>query len=66
MTHDFGIKFRATHIHMNHLNKLVKLDLVVGLPKIMFVKDKLCDACLNMAFIFQIEPSKFNDAFMLV
>src|ERR1044072_8549059 len=36
---------RAAHIHMEHLNKLTKHDLVVGLPKIKFVKDKLCDAC---------------------
>ena len=36
---------RAAHIHMDHLNKLTKHDLVVGLPKIKFVKDKLCDAC---------------------
>lgn len=36
---------RIAHIHMDHLNKLVKHDLVVGLPKIKFIKDKLCDAC---------------------
>ncbi|KAK2369267.1 putative mitochondrial protein [Trifolium repens] len=36
---------RAAHIHMEHLNKLAKHDLVIGLPKIKFVKDKLCDAC---------------------
>ena len=36
---------RFAHIHMEHLNKLIKHDLVVGLPKIRFIKDKLCDAC---------------------
>lgn len=36
---------RVAHIHIEHLNKLVKHDLVIGLPKIKFVKDKLCDAC---------------------
>jgi hypothetical protein len=36
---------RAAHIHMDHLNKLAKHDLVIGFPKINFVKDKLCDAC---------------------
>jgi hypothetical protein len=36
---------RAIHIHMDHLNKLAKHDLVIGFPKINFVKDKLCDAC---------------------
>lgn len=30
---------------MEHLNKLVKHDLVIGLPKIKFIKDRLCDAC---------------------
>jgi hypothetical protein len=35
---------RFAHIHMEHLNKLVKHDLVIGLPKIKFVKDKLGDA----------------------
>lgn len=33
------------HIHMDHLNKLVKHDLVVGLPKIKYVKYKLWNAC---------------------
>lgn len=36
---------RFAHIHMEHLNKLIKHDLVIGLPKIKFIKDKLCDAC---------------------
>lgn len=36
---------RVVDIHMEHLNKLVKHNLVIGLHKIKFVKDKLCDAC---------------------
>ena len=36
---------RIAHIHMEHLNKLVKHDLVIGLPKMKFIKDKLCSAC---------------------
>nr|KYP43144.1 Retrovirus-related Pol polyprotein from transposon TNT 1-94 [Cajanus cajan] len=36
---------RAAHIHMDHLNKLSRKELVVGLPKLKFSKDKLCDAC---------------------
>ena len=36
---------RLAHIHMDHLNKLVKHDLVFGLPKLKYVKDKMCDAC---------------------
>lgn len=35
---------RIAHIHMKHLNKLLKHDLVIVLPKIKFIKDKLCDA----------------------
>ena len=36
---------RFAHIHVEHLNKLIKHDLVIGLPKIKFVKYRLCDAC---------------------
>jgi len=30
---------------MKHLNKLIFKDLVIGLPKHKFEKDRLCDAC---------------------
>jgi len=30
---------RFAHIHMNHLNKLVSNDLVIGLPKLKFEKE---------------------------
>ena len=36
---------KNSHIHMDHLNKLISKELVIGLPKIHFEKDKLCDAC---------------------
>jgi len=36
---------RITHIHMNHLNKLISKDLVTGLPKLKFEKDHVCEAC---------------------
>jgi len=36
---------RIAHIHMHHLNKLISKDLVVGLPKIKFEKDHICEAC---------------------
>jgi len=36
---------RIAHIHMNHLNKLILKDLVIGLPKIKFEKDHICEAC---------------------
>nr|KYP33228.1 hypothetical protein KK1_045932 [Cajanus cajan] len=36
---------RVAHIHMDHLKKLSRKKLVIGLPKLKFSKDKLCDAC---------------------
>ena len=30
---------------MEHLNKLISKDLVIGLPKLKFEKDRLCDVC---------------------
>ena len=33
------------HASMKTLSKLVKNDLVIGLPKLTFNKDKICDAC---------------------
>ena len=36
---------RLAHVNFDLLNKVVSKDLVVGLPKIKFSKDHLCDAC---------------------
>ena len=36
---------RHGHTHMNLILKLVKKNLVIGLPKISFEKDRLCGAC---------------------
>jgi len=36
---------RIAHIHMHHLNKLISKDLVIGLPKLKFEKDHLCEVC---------------------
>ena len=36
---------RLGHASMTTLSKLVKNDLVIGLPKLNFDKDKICDAC---------------------
>jgi len=33
------------HIYMHHLNRLASKDLVVGLPKLKFERDRLCEAC---------------------
>ena len=36
---------RVAHANMDHLGKLVSKELVIGLPKLRFEKDVLCDAC---------------------
>ena len=36
---------KFNHINMEHLNELISKDLVIGLPKLRFEKDRLCDAC---------------------
>jgi hypothetical protein len=36
---------RLAHVGMRQLNRLLKLDLVVGLKDVKFDKDKLCSAC---------------------
>ena len=36
---------RIAHINTEHLKKLISKDLVIGLPKLKFEKDRLCDAC---------------------
>ena len=36
---------RIAHVNMKHLNKLVSQDLVLGVPKLKFEKDAICDAC---------------------
>ena len=33
------------HIHMHHLNRLASKELVIGLPKLKFERDRLCEAC---------------------
>ncbi|RYA56890.1 hypothetical protein DD596_25390 [Enterobacter cloacae complex sp. 4DZ3-28B] len=36
---------KIAHINMEHLNKLISKDLIIGLPKLKFEKDRLCDVC---------------------
>ena len=38
---------RAGHVSMKTIAKLSQLDLVRGLPKISFEKDKICEACVK-------------------
>ncbi|KAK2970053.1 hypothetical protein RJ640_008914 [Escallonia rubra] len=36
---------RLGHVHMDLIKKLLSKELVIGLSKLKFVKDKVCDAC---------------------
>ena len=36
---------RLAHAHMDLLNKLSKNNLVIGLPKLKFSKERICDVC---------------------
>ena len=36
---------RLAHVNMNQLDRLIKNDLVQGLPKLKFKNDLVCDAC---------------------
>lgn len=36
---------RLAHVSMDLLSKIIKKDLVVGLPKLNFEKNRICDAC---------------------
>nr|GFA54913.1 hypothetical protein [Tanacetum cinerariifolium] len=36
---------RLSHLNFNTINLLSKIDIVVGLPKLKFVKDHLCSSC---------------------
>ena len=48
---------------MHHLNKFISKDLMVGLPKLKFEKDHICETCqkgeANQTF-FQNEKHCFN------
>nr|GFA17425.1 retrovirus-related Pol polyprotein from transposon TNT 1-94 [Tanacetum cinerariifolium] len=39
---------RLSHLNIDTINLLSKNDIVVGLPKLKFVKDHLCSSCLKM------------------
>lgn len=51
---------RLSHVHFDLLNKIASKNLVVGLPKIKFLKDKLCDACqIGKKTRVSFKPKKF-------
>nr|GEY68132.1 Gag-Pol polyprotein [Tanacetum cinerariifolium] len=36
---------RLSHLNFDYINLLSKKDIVIGLPKLMYVKDQLCSSC---------------------
>nr|GFA20078.1 retrovirus-related Pol polyprotein from transposon TNT 1-94 [Tanacetum cinerariifolium] len=36
---------RLSHLNFDYINLLSKMDIVIGLPKLKYVKDKLCSSC---------------------
>nr|GEY69678.1 hypothetical protein [Tanacetum cinerariifolium] len=36
---------RVSHLNFNYINLLSKKDIVIGLPKLKYVKDQLCSSC---------------------
>jgi len=38
---------RLCHTHIQHFNRLNRKQLVEGLPKLKFEKDRVCEACLK-------------------
>ncbi|GJV44149.1 retrovirus-related pol polyprotein from transposon TNT 1-94 [Tanacetum coccineum] len=36
---------RLSHLNFDYINLLSKKDIVIGLPKLKYVKDKLCSSC---------------------
>nr|GEV61876.1 retrotransposon protein, putative, Ty1-copia subclass [Tanacetum cinerariifolium] len=37
--------WRLSHLNFNYINMLSKKDVVIGLPKLRYVKDQLCSSC---------------------
>ncbi|GKD59245.1 retrovirus-related pol polyprotein from transposon TNT 1-94, partial [Tanacetum coccineum] len=36
---------RLSHLNFDYINLLLKMDVVIGLPKLKYVKDQLCSSC---------------------
>ncbi|GJU24537.1 retrovirus-related pol polyprotein from transposon TNT 1-94 [Tanacetum coccineum] len=45
---------RLSHLNFNYINLLSKKDIVIGLPKLKYVKDQLCSSCEHLASYFPI------------
>nr|GEY95635.1 hypothetical protein [Tanacetum cinerariifolium] len=44
-THAWLWNQRLSHLNFNYINLLSKKDIVIGLPKLKYVKDQLCSSC---------------------
>ncbi|GJW71979.1 retrovirus-related pol polyprotein from transposon TNT 1-94 [Tanacetum coccineum] len=42
---DLEVAFRTSHLNFDYINLLLKKDVVIGLPKLKYVKDQLCSSC---------------------
>nr|GEX39775.1 hypothetical protein [Tanacetum cinerariifolium] len=52
---------RLSHLNFDTINLLSKNDIVVGLPKLKFIKDHLCPSCLRMKHLkFSLISSRLS------
>ncbi|GJW63121.1 retrovirus-related pol polyprotein from transposon TNT 1-94 [Tanacetum coccineum] len=42
---------RLSHLNFDYINSLSKKDIVIGLPKLKYVKDQLCSSCERQEFL---------------
>ncbi|GJU56023.1 retrovirus-related pol polyprotein from transposon TNT 1-94 [Tanacetum coccineum] len=50
---------RLSHLNFDYINLLSKKDVVIGLPKLKYVKDQLCSSC--EALIMEVKQRYFED-----
>ncbi|GJU15953.1 integrase, catalytic region, zinc finger, CCHC-type containing protein [Tanacetum coccineum] len=41
---------RLSHLNFNYINLLLKKDVVIGLPKLKYIKDQLCSSCESKGY----------------
>ncbi|GJQ95175.1 retrovirus-related pol polyprotein from transposon TNT 1-94 [Tanacetum coccineum] len=54
---------KLSHLNFDYITLLSKKDVVNGLPKLKYVKDKLCSSCEMMSIV---EPKNFKEAMALI
>ncbi|GJV38414.1 retrovirus-related pol polyprotein from transposon TNT 1-94 [Tanacetum coccineum] len=45
LKHGYGHRKTLSHLNFDYINLLSKNDIVIGLPKLKYVKDQLCSSC---------------------